>query len=68
MHSIEIRIKFSYDCSHMWQEQKQTSTSPFDCVVCGTCVYLNNSGIRICLPCKSFFRRHVLLPPNVSRT
>ncbi len=52
----------------MWQEQKQTSTSPFDCAVCGACVYGNNSGIRTCLPCKSFFRRHAFLPPNVSKT
>ncbi|CAF2373663.1 unnamed protein product [Rotaria sp. Silwood2] len=34
----------------MREEQKQTSTSPFDCVVCGAYVYGNNSGIRICLP------------------
>jgi len=52
----------------MWQEQKQTSTSPFDCAVCGACVYGNNSGIRTCLPCKSFFRRHAFLPPDVSLT
>jgi hypothetical protein len=51
----------------MWQEQKQTATSPFDCAVCGACVYGKNSGIRTCLPCKSFFRRHAFLPPNVSK-
>jgi hypothetical protein len=50
----------------MWQQQKLASTSPFDCTVCGACVYGSNSGIRICLPCKSFFKRHVLLPPDVS--
>ncbi|CAF0989173.1 unnamed protein product [Adineta steineri] len=48
----------------MWQEHQQTSTSPFDCAVCGACVYGNNSGIRTCLPCKSFFRRHAFLPSN----
>ncbi|CAF0764567.1 unnamed protein product [Rotaria sordida] len=48
----------------MWQDQKQTSNSPFDCAVCGAYVYGNLTGIRICLPCKSFFRRHAFLPPN----
>ncbi|UJR34283.1 hypothetical protein I4U23_021687 [Adineta vaga] len=48
----------------MSQEHKQSSTSPFDCAVCGAYVYGNNSPIRICLPCKSFFRRHAFLPPN----
>ncbi|CAF1465981.1 unnamed protein product [Adineta ricciae] len=48
----------------MWQEQKQMSTSPFDCAVCGAGVYGNNSDIRMCLPCKSFFRRYTLLPAN----
>ncbi|CAF1150088.1 unnamed protein product [Rotaria sp. Silwood1] len=48
----------------MWQDQKQTSNSPFDCAVCGAYVYGNNSGIRTCLPCKSFFRRHAFLPPD----
>jgi len=50
----------------MWQEQKQTSKSPFDCAVCGGCVYGSYSGIRACLPCKSFFKRHAFLPPHVS--
>jgi len=52
----------------MWEQQKLASTSPFDCTVCGACVYGSNYGIRICLPCKSFFKRHVLLPPDVSFT
>jgi hypothetical protein len=50
----------------MWQEQKQTLNSPFDCIVCGGCVYGSYSGIRACLPCKSFFKRHAFLPPHVS--
>ncbi len=47
----------------MWQEQ---ISSPFDCAVCGGGVYGSNSGIRICLLCKSFFKRHVFLPADVS--
>lgn len=54
----------------MWQQEqeqgKQISNSPFNCAVCGGCVYGNNSGIRTCLPCKSFFKRHAFLPPDVS--
>jgi hypothetical protein len=49
----------------MSQQQKQISSSPFDCAVCGGCVYGNNLGIRTCLPCKSFFKRHALLPIEV---
>ena len=49
----------------MSQEQEHPLFSPFDCAVCGACVYGSNSGIRTCLPCKSFFKRHALLPPNV---
>ena len=50
----------------MWQHQKQTPNSPFDCVVCGASVYGSRSDIRTCLLCKWFFRRHILLPLNVS--
>ena len=68
MNNIERGKKifsFSKKISQMWQEQKQMSTSPFDCAVCGAGVCGNNSDIRMCLPCKSFFRRYALLPANV---
>ena len=49
----------------MNEEQKQMSNSPLDCAVCGAYLHGNNSSIRTCLPCKSFFRCHALLPANV---
>lgn len=49
----------------MWQERNPSPASPFDCAVCGACVDGKMSGVRTCLPCRSFFRRHAFLPPNV---
>jgi len=52
----------------MSHEEIDSRLSPFDCIVCGGSIYGRNLSMRICLPCKSFYKRHVLLPANVFLT